>query len=207
MQWISLMNVSHWGTLRLLKMEKYLYVELRESFECIDRFVVAYNEFEGYRAIVSNLWHIDGTAYIQIVIQIPFSQLLLLIKQIYSNEGDSFIQCQKLLFILTRKRIWSYSTSNFTDKERKWCGSFWRCSVFQGKTRVPDSPRYSSRFSGIRVSESNSTRLCEWQETGWNVPLSIKLSCHLSGTVFPLDHRFVEKGSPLSFRHMALSTH
>lgn len=84
-------------------MEKYLYVELRESFECIDRFVVAYNEFEGYRAIVSNLWHIDGTAYIQIVIQIPFSQLLLLIKQVYSNEGDSFIQCQKAVVYFDTK--------------------------------------------------------------------------------------------------------
>lgn len=38
------------------------------------------------------------------------------------------------------------------------------------------------------------------------LPQSTKLSCHLFGTVFPLVHRFIGKGSTLSSKHMALST-
>lgn len=38
------------------------------------------------------------------------------------------------------------------------------------------------------------------------LPRSTKLSCHLFGTVFPLLHRFIGKGSTLSSKHMALST-
>lgn len=82
----------------------------------------------------------------------------------------------------------------------------WLCLEMFSVPRENESPRYSSLFFGIWYLGATVRGVANDRKQGGTF-LQVS-NCHVTSlTLFSLDHRFVEKGSPLSFWHMALSTH
>lgn len=78
-----------------------------------------------------------------------------------------------------------------------------------GDVQCSKGKRESQIFFSILwylVSGSNSTRRCEWQETGWNFPPSIKLSCHLFDTFLPRPQIRGERQPPVFLAYGTVNT-